>query len=137
MASSHQADETRRRRLRWRARRGLLENDLIFERFFDRYEESLSDDDVYALTAYVLYLNDIVAEEGFALSQENFTSIRMPNEDGFIDDNRASEPHYAGKAEPCMKDCKPGTARITMHAAVLDVTPDSERGEEAPAAGIE
>ncbi|ODT36630.1 MAG: hypothetical protein ABS55_05655 [Lautropia sp. SCN 70-15] len=49
MASSHQADETRRRRLRWRARRGLLENDLIFERFFDRYEESLSDDDVAGL----------------------------------------------------------------------------------------
>ena len=27
--STHQGDETRRRRLRWRARRGLLENDLL------------------------------------------------------------------------------------------------------------
>lgn len=30
------------RRLRWRARRGLLENDLILGRFFARYEQSLN-----------------------------------------------------------------------------------------------
>jgi antitoxin CptB len=29
------------RRLRWRARRGLLENDIIIGRFFDRHAESL------------------------------------------------------------------------------------------------
>ncbi|MEK9777264.1 MAG: succinate dehydrogenase assembly factor 2, partial [Quisquiliibacterium sp.] len=29
MAASHQTDPARRRRLRWRARRGLLENDLL------------------------------------------------------------------------------------------------------------
>ncbi|MFD1561179.1 succinate dehydrogenase assembly factor 2 [Paraburkholderia silviterrae] len=48
--TSHQSDPLRRARLRWRARRGLLENDLIFERFFGRYESSLSDADVGALT---------------------------------------------------------------------------------------
>lgn len=48
--TSHQSDPLRRARLRWIARRGLLENDLIFERFFNRYEDSLSDDDVAALT---------------------------------------------------------------------------------------
>jgi antitoxin CptB len=47
---SHQSDPLRRARLRWRARRGLLENDLIFERFFGRYESNLSDADVGALT---------------------------------------------------------------------------------------
>jgi antitoxin CptB len=45
----HQADPARRRRLRWRSRRGLLENDLLLTRFFDRYEQSLSDDDVVGL----------------------------------------------------------------------------------------
>lgn len=45
----HQSDPARRRRLRWRARRGLLENDLILTRFFDRYESTMSDDDVEAL----------------------------------------------------------------------------------------
>ena len=50
MDESHQSDPLRRARLRWRARRGLLENDLIFERFFSRYEHDLSDADVGALT---------------------------------------------------------------------------------------
>jgi antitoxin CptB len=35
-----------RRRLRWRARRGLLENDLLITRFLDRHEDRLSDEDV-------------------------------------------------------------------------------------------
>ena len=45
----HQHDPVQRRRLRWRARRGLLENDLVFERFFARHESSLTDDDVAGL----------------------------------------------------------------------------------------
>jgi antitoxin CptB len=48
--ASNLSDPLRRARLRWRARRGLLENDLIFERFFSRYEDNLSDNDVGALT---------------------------------------------------------------------------------------
>ena len=42
-------DERSLSRLKWSCRRGLLENDLIFERFFDRHEESLSDEDVAGL----------------------------------------------------------------------------------------
>ena len=38
-----------RRRLRWRARRGLLENDVILGRFLDRYEHSLDQAQVAAL----------------------------------------------------------------------------------------
>lgn len=50
MSVIHQADPANRARLRWRARRGLLENDLILTRFLDLHETSLSDDDVDALT---------------------------------------------------------------------------------------
>ncbi|KND59860.1 YgfY [Candidatus Burkholderia verschuerenii] len=57
MDESHQSDPLRRARLRWRARRGLLENDLIFERFFSKYEQQLSDADVAALTR-LLELSD-------------------------------------------------------------------------------
>ncbi len=90
---------------------------------------SLSDDDVYALTAYMLYLNDIVDDEDFELSNENFTEIRLPNEENFIPDGRAEEPHFAADREPCMKDCKPGTAEIVMRARILDVTPgDADDG---------
>lgn len=87
---------------------------------------SLTDDQVYALTAYVLYLNDIVEDEDFVLSNENFTEIRLPNEQNFISDNRNEEPQYGGKAEPCMQNCKPGKATVVMRARVLDVTPEAE-----------
>jgi antitoxin CptB len=35
-------DERGLSKLRWRCRRGLLENDLLIERFFDRYATSLT-----------------------------------------------------------------------------------------------
>ena len=54
---AHQNDPARRARLRWRSRRGLLENDIIMERFFLRYEHQLSDADVGAMTA-LLELGD-------------------------------------------------------------------------------
>ena len=40
-----------RRRLRWRARRGLLENDIVVTRYLDRHELELTIDDVLALEA--------------------------------------------------------------------------------------
>ena len=39
-----------RTRLRWRARRGLLENDLMLTKYLDAYETALTDVDVSALT---------------------------------------------------------------------------------------
>ena len=48
--SSHQADPANRARLRWRSRRGLLENDIILTRFLDAYETELTDEEVDALT---------------------------------------------------------------------------------------
>lgn len=50
MSITHQADPTNRARLRWRARRGLLENDLIITRFLDAHETSLTDEEVDALS---------------------------------------------------------------------------------------
>ena len=48
--TTHQSDPANRARLRWRSRRGLLENDLILTRFLDAHEEGLSDAEVDALT---------------------------------------------------------------------------------------
>ena len=50
MAITHQADPAKRARLRWRARRGLLENDLILTRFLDVHETNLSDEEVDAFS---------------------------------------------------------------------------------------
>lgn len=51
------APEDLARRLRWRARRGLLENDLILERFFARHQDSLNHSDHDGL-AHLLNLTD-------------------------------------------------------------------------------
>ncbi len=91
---------------------------------------TLSDDDVYAITAYLLYLNDVVTDEEFELSKENFASVRLPNEANFIDDNRAQEPHNKAGAEPCMNNCKPEPAEVKMRARILDVTPDVADDED-------
>jgi len=96
---------------------------------------SLSDDDVYAITAYLLYLNDIVDDEEFELSRENFLEMRLPNEANFISDDRPEETHYAGQKEPCMSDCKPDAAQITMRARILDVTPGSVDDDGAAGVG--
>jgi antitoxin CptB len=47
---SHQADPAKRARLRWRARRGLLENDLILTRFLDEKETTMTDEEVDAFS---------------------------------------------------------------------------------------
>lgn len=89
---------------------------------------SLSDDDVYAITAYLLYLNDQV-EEDFVLSSGNFTSIKLPNESSFIADDRLAERPSATEVEPCMADCFDGPAKVTQRARILDVTPGTEEEE--------
>jgi antitoxin CptB len=43
------ADDRRLARLRWRCRRGLLENDLVLARFLDRRAGTLTEADVAAL----------------------------------------------------------------------------------------
>ncbi|MBA2127460.1 cytochrome C [Hyphomicrobium methylovorum] len=91
---------------------------------------SLSNDDVYALTAFLLQLNDVIQDENFELSDKNFTSIHLPNEKNFIDDDRLSEPNYVKNEEPCMSNCKPDKAKISAHAAVLDVTPENSDDKE-------
>jgi len=42
-------DALQRRRLRWRARRGLLENDIVLTRFLDCHEAALATGQVEAL----------------------------------------------------------------------------------------
>lgn len=76
------------------------------------YGPELSDDEIYAITAYLLYSNDLV-EDDFVLSRENFTTIRMPNEDGFYMDNRAQVELPRFRHNACMSECK-SSVEITM-----------------------
>lgn len=83
--------------------------------------QSLTADEVYGITAYLLYANDLVDEE-FELSRANFADVRLPNEDGFFADDRLQSPVWT-RRDRCMTDCKPAVT-ITGRARILDVTPD-------------
>jgi mono/diheme cytochrome c family protein len=48
---------------------------------------TLSHDEVYAVAAYVLFLNDIVGEQ-HVLNAKSLPLIKMPNRDGFVSDPR-------------------------------------------------
>jgi S-disulfanyl-L-cysteine oxidoreductase SoxD len=90
--------------------------------------QSLTNDELYAITAYVLYLNDVIKDENFELNQQSFTSIKLPNQPNFIADDREVAEKEFWRKTPCMANCIPGEARITGRARALDVTPETGKG---------
>lgn len=82
----------------------------------------LTADETYAITAYILYSNNLV-DDDFVLSRDNFLDVEMPNADGFyIDDRLDSEvPLFSGDA--CMSDCT-APVHITLRATDLQSTPE-------------
>ena len=88
---------------------------------------SLTDDEAYAITAYLLSLNDIVKDENFELNDKNFTSIKLPNAAAFYDDDREVSEKQFWKKDPCMKNCR-DEPKVIGRAMSLDVTPDNKEG---------
>ena len=86
--------------------------------------ESLTNDELYAVVAYVLNLNDIV-DDNFVLSKETWAQVKMPNSSGFFDDDREKSEKAFWNPNPCMKDCR-GPVAITGRALSIDVTPDEK-----------
>lgn len=86
--------------------------------------QSLTNDELYAVTAYVLNLNDIV-DDKFVLSKETWSQVKMPNQGGFFDDDREKSEKAFWNPKPCMKGCK-GPVTITGRAQAIDVTPDDK-----------
>ncbi len=84
--------------------------------------QSLTADEVYALTAYVLNLNDIVGPD-VVLDQDSLPKLKMPNRDGFTTAHgfmrRDGKPDTANIA--CMRNCV-GEVRLSseMPAYALD-----------------
>ncbi|MBD3790366.1 MAG: c-type cytochrome [Campylobacterales bacterium] len=89
---------------------------------------SLSNDDVYALSAYILSINEVTVDgeeldDEFELNKENFMKIEMPNKDGFVpnidgpkgtDNVRAyfADTKNYGNGTRCMKNCFDGKPEI-------------------------
>ncbi|PTQ74515.1 c-type cytochrome [Celeribacter persicus] len=97
--------------------------------------QTMSDDDVYAITAYLLYSNYLV-DDDFVLSNENFLEVEMPNAGGFIVDDRPETEYTIFTEEnACYENCK-DTVEITRRATVLDVTPEEEGTETVTEAAV-
>jgi len=96
--------------------------------------KTLSVDETYALTAYMLNINEIEVDgqevdDDYVLDQEKFAKIVMPNVDGFEPEIRGKDgienvrayfqvpANFGGQkvkpADRCMKDCLEPTAKAT------------------------
>ncbi|MBT8456336.1 MAG: c-type cytochrome [Rhodobacteraceae bacterium] len=88
--------------------------------------QTLETDEVYGIVAYILYSEGLV-DDDFVLSNENFTEVRLPNEDGFYVDDRVEVEFPVFATEPCMENCK-DAVEITRKASDLNVTPTDDAG---------
>jgi mono/diheme cytochrome c family protein len=80
---------------------------------------TLSADDVYAITAYVLNFNNIVPSD-FVADRNSLPKVKMPNRDSFT----WQDPRPDTAAKPCMKDCiDPKEVNILSSAEGKDLTP--------------
>lgn len=116
---------------------------------------TLTEDEVYALTAYILKLNEIkidgvLVDDDYELDREKFLKIVMPNRDGF-------EPNIAGPkslpgvrayyakpenfgakkvkpSERCMKDCQKPTVKnvYVTNGGIKDFTPPMATAKDLP-----
>lgn len=111
---------------------------------------SLSNDETYALVAYLMYINEMkmdgeVIDEDFVLGRDNFKDIVMPNVDGFEpqingpkgQDNARdyfnNTANY-GNGSRCMKDCIDGEPKIQRIDQVIgDFEPALSSVRDLPA----
>jgi cytochrome c len=68
--------------------------------------QSLSNDEAYAVSAYLLHLNGLLPADA-VLDAQSARALKMPNRDGFIVDDRPDT-----KAARCMTGCKPIHGRL-------------------------
>ena len=85
--------------------------------------KSLTDDEVYALTAYVLNLNDVLPADA-VLDRERLVAVKMPNRDGFTTAHglgrRDGRPDTRNVA--CMRDC---AREVRLSSEIPDYARDS------------
>ena len=110
---------------------------------------SLTNDEVYALSAYILSINEIKIDgeeldDDYVLDRKKFMKIVMPNKDGFVpkidgpkglDNAREFFNNYEnyGNGTRCMKDCfkgKPELARIKVE--MKDFHPPMSTARDLP-----
>jgi cytochrome c len=109
---------------------------------------SLSNDEVYALVAYILSINEMKIDgeeldDESELDRAKFMKIVMPNKNGFIPDINGpkgtdairkllNDSSYYGNGTRCMKGCKPGTKLVHIQTEINDFTPPMSIKRELP-----
>jgi cytochrome c len=110
---------------------------------------SLTNDEVYALCAYILSINEMEIDgeeldDEYVLDREKFLKIKMPNENGFIpkidgpngpDNVRAffDDVKNYGNGTRCMKDCFQGEPKILgIQIEMKDFLPPLSTKRELP-----
>jgi len=119
--------------------------------------KSLSVDETYALTAYMLNINEMVVDgvevdDEYVLDREKFAKIVMPNVDGFEPEIRGKDgienvrayyqdaSNFGGQkvtpSERCMKDCLEPTAKATYISGtgISDFLPPMATARDLPKA---
>jgi len=111
---------------------------------------SLTNDEVYAISAYILSINEIkidgvLVEDDYVLNREKFLKIKMPNKDGFIpqidgpkgpDNVRAfyDDVSNYGNGTRCMKNCFDGEPKVQkIKLAISDFSPPLSNEKSLPA----
>lgn len=88
--------------------------------------QSLSIDEYYAITAYVLYLNELIPEDA-VMDAKTLAAVRMPNRDGFIFEERPDTPDVA-----CMTNCRQNKTVTVLIDSRQFVEPGSGSGTSEP-----
>lgn len=89
--------------------------------------QSLTADEVYALTAYILSMSDVIKDENLELNASNLAGLKMPNAAGFYGDDREVAEKQFWNSAPCMTNCR-AAPKVIGRAMAVDVTPDSKSG---------
>jgi cytochrome c len=124
------------------------------------HPKSLTNDEIYGLTAYLLAANEIevdgkVLEDEDVLNKKNILKVNMPNKNGFYPDINgengvenvrkffADKNNFGAVGVRCMKDCKDDGAKVMRigiemkdvvpaYSTVRDRPPKKKGGAEHP-----
>jgi len=112
---------------------------------------SLTNDEVYAITAYILSINEIkidgeLVEDEYVLDRAKFLKIEMPNKDGFIPNIEGpkgtdnvrdfyADPKNYGNGTRCMTNCFDGEPIVqrTQGEGITGFTPPMSNKKDLPA----
>ncbi len=112
------------------------------------HPKSLTDDELYALTAYLLAVNNIkidgeVMDDEYVLNREKFLKIKMPNRNGFVPDIDgpngvenvraffADRKNYGAVGTRCMTDC-PEEKVMRIGNEITNVVPPYSQVKDLP-----